>query len=55
MIKRYEIRPRRKRAANGNGAEPTAAGAPPADAAPAALPGDAPAQAGPLTPTLDEK
>ena len=54
MIKRYESRPRRKRAANGNGAEPPTAAATPADA-PAAMPTDAPAPVSPILPTLDDK
>ncbi len=52
MIKRYEIRPRRKRTGNGNGAEP----APPAAAVPEPqLP--APAVAGSIAPAalLDDK
>src|SRR6478736_2424057 len=51
MIKRYEIRPRRKRAANGNGAEPAAAAA----SAEAALP--AAGVAGSIAPAavLDDK
>jgi DNA-binding NtrC family response regulator len=45
MIKRYEIRPRRKRTANGNGVEPASSPAP----APAA------AATVPLMPALDDK
>ena len=52
MIKRYEIRPRRKRTMNGNGGEPVVA-------APAAAGGGdaplAPSVAGPLTPAFDDK
>jgi hypothetical protein len=51
MIKRYEIRPRRKRVGNGNGAE--AAAAPPTTATPA----PAPSVTGGIAPTtaFDEK
>jgi hypothetical protein len=50
MIKRYEIRPRRKRTGNGNGAEP----APPAAAVPEP---QLPAPAGSIAPAalLDDK
>jgi hypothetical protein len=50
MIKRYEIRPRRKRTGNGNGAEPAAV-----TAAPEALP--ASGVAGSIAPAavLDDK
>src|SRR2546422_221462 len=50
MIKRYEIRPRRKRTSNGNGVEPVT----PASAPAAATPAHAPV-AGPLTPVFEEK
>jgi DNA-binding NtrC family response regulator len=51
MIKRYEIRPRRKRTMNGNGSEPAAAPAPVS----AEAPRPAAAVAEPLTPVFDEK
>src|SRR5438067_3624424 len=52
MIKRYDIRPRRKRAPNGNGAEPAAA----PNVAPASVPAEtAPAHAAPLAPAFEEK
>jgi Bacterial regulatory protein, Fis family len=51
MIKRYEIRPRRKRTTNGHGIEPPTPA--PAPAAPAAPP--APTIVGPLAPAFDEK
>jgi hypothetical protein len=51
MIKRYEIRPRRKRAPNGNGAEPAAV-----PGVPAAHPAEAaPAHAAPIAPIFEEK
>src|SRR3989475_851682 len=50
MIKRYEIRPRRKRTTNGNGVEPLT----PASAPAAGTPAHAPI-AGPLTPVFEEK
>jgi len=52
MIKRYEIRPRRKRTMNGNGSEPAAVPAPPAAPRPTA-----PAVVGPLGPAavFDER
>jgi two-component system response regulator PilR (NtrC family) len=52
MIKRYEIRPRRKRTTNGNGSEPAV---PPPPAAPGADAPHAPSVAGPLTPAFEEK
>jgi hypothetical protein len=52
MIKRYEIRPRRKRTTNGNGSERAA---PAPAAAPAGEPPHAPGVVGPLTPVFEEK
>src|SRR5262249_60396693 len=53
MIKRYEIRPRRKRAPNGNGVEAPVA---PAPAAPVgSSPDEAEAHAGPLAPGFEDK
>ena len=54
MIKRYEIRPRRKRTANGNGTEPAAA---PQPAAPASAQPQRPASnvPGALSPIYEEK
>jgi len=55
MIKRYEIRPRRKRTMNGNGGEPAAVPAAPAPVAVPARP--VPGMAGPLgplTPVFEE-
>ena len=52
MIKRYEIRPRRKRTANGNGAEPAVS--PGSDAA-VPKPADTPAHAGSIAPVFDDK
>src|SRR5499427_2569426 len=51
MIKRYEIRPRRKRTPNGNGAD--AAVTPSTPVSP--QPDEAPAHDGPLAPVFDEK
>src|SRR5262249_49157354 len=51
MIKRYEIRPRRKRTSNGNGTEPPA----PSPSAGAPTPVHAPNVAGPLAPAFEEK
>jgi DNA-binding NtrC family response regulator len=52
MIKRYEIRPRRKRTMNGNGSEPAVPPVPPAPVP--AAPRPVSSVAGPLTPVFEE-
>src|SRR5262249_45351510 len=53
MIKRYEIRPRRKRSANGNGVDAAVTPSAPTSVGPNR--GEASAHAGPLAPAFDDK